>query len=73
MWFCLVGMFDRLLNFKVPKVMAIPRGMTWIQIDSCLVNVERLWLFEPLPSKWAPAPPRSVTYSRTCESNQVTG
>lgn len=47
MWLCLVGMFDRLLNFKVPKVMAIPRGMTWIQIDSCLVNVERLWLFEP--------------------------
>ena len=21
--------------------------MTWIQIDSCLVNVEKLWLFEP--------------------------
>lgn len=47
MWLFLVGMFDRFLNFKVPKVMAIPRGMTWIQIDSCLVNVERLWLFEP--------------------------
>lgn len=47
MWLCLMGMFDRFLNFKVPKVMAIPRGMTWIQIDSFLVNVERLWLFEP--------------------------